>query len=103
MPVTFSSPQQISENALWLHIETIFYQFWAGLGYSVNFLHSVIFLIFQNHQNTGHLQNITFILGRYHCSWDAETPDKYEPDFKYLTYVFNQSKFPTKDKLTNGL
>ena len=73
-----------------------------GWGYWTNFLRSVIFLIFQNHQNTCYLCNITFIFDRCQCSWAAETPDKYERDLKYLTYVFDKSKFPVTEKLTNG-
>ena len=32
----------------------------------------------------------------------AVTPDKYENDWKYLTYNFVQSKFPVTERITNG-
>ena len=32
----------------------------------------------------------------------AETPGKYEHDWKYLTYTFAKSQFPVTEKLTNG-
>ena len=35
--------------------------------------------------------DITFIFDRGHCSW-TETPDQYECDLKYLTYIFAESK-----------
>ena len=63
---------------------------------------SFIFLIFQNHQNTGCLWHITSIFHKCRRSWFAETPDKYECDLKYLPYVLNQSKFFTMEKWTNG-
>ena len=37
-----------------------------------------------------------------HRSWAAETPDKYERDLQYLTYVFVESKFPVIEKFMNG-
>ena len=43
-----------------------------------------------------------FIFDRCHHSWAAETPDKYERNLKYLTYVFDKSKFPVTEKSTNG-
>ena len=39
---------------------------------------------------------------RCHRSWAVVTPDKYERDWKYLTYTFAQSKFPVTEKLANG-
>ena len=36
-----------------------------------------------------------------HRSWAAETPDKYECDWKYLSYTFAKSKFPVTEKSTN--
>ena len=44
--------------------------------------------LLQNYQNPGHPYDITFIFGRCHRSWAAETPVKYECDLKYLTYAF---------------
>ena len=63
---------------------------WGG-GYYANFLRSVIFPIFPNDENSGYLNDIKFIFGRCHCSWAAETPGKYEYDWKYLTYTFTES------------
>ena len=42
---------------------------------------------FPNDQNSGYLY-IKFIFGRCHRSSAAETPDKYEHDWNYLTYTF---------------
>ena len=47
---------------------------------------------FHINQNNGYLHDITFIFDRCHCSWAAETPDKYEFDQKSLTYTFAKSK-----------
>ena len=74
---------------------------WGG-GYKADFLRSVIFPIFHNNQNNGYLYDITFLFDRCHRSWAAETPDKYEHGWKYLTYTFAKSKFPIIDKLTTG-
>ena len=74
---------------------------WGG-GYSANFLRSVIFPFLRNDENNGYLNDIKFIFGRCHRSWAAETPGKYEHDWKYLTYTFAKSKFPVTEKLTNG-
>ena len=62
---------------------------------------SLVFPTFQNNQNTGYLNGITFIFDRCHHSWAAEAPDKYERDWKHLTYTFSKSKFPVTDKLMN--
>ena len=76
-----------------------------GGSYQTNFLHSVIFLIFQ--QNCGYtrqLLNIMFIFDRYRChySWAADTPVKYECDSKNLTSTFARSEILLIEKLTNG-
>ena len=42
---------------------------------------------FQNAQNTGCQYDISHIFVRCHCSWAAETPDKFERDWKYLAYT----------------
>ena len=59
------------------------------------------FPIFHNDQNTGYLYDIAFKFDRRPRSWVAETPDKYESDWKYLNYTFAVSKSPLTDKLTN--
>ena len=74
---------------------------WGG-SYEANFLRSVIFPNFPNDENSGYLNDIKLIFGRCHRSWAAETPGKYEHDWKYLTYNFAKSKFPVTEKLTNG-
>ena len=53
-----------------------------------NLLHFIIFAIFQNNEITGCLYVITFIFDRCYRSWAAETPNKYECGWKYLTYTF---------------
>ena len=72
------------------------------VGYQANFLRFVIFPIFQNDQNTDNLYDITFIFDGCHRSWAAETLDKFERDWKYLTYTFAESKFFVTKTLTNG-
>ena len=47
------------------------------------------------------MYDINFIFGRCHRSWAAETPGKYEHDWKYLPYTFAKSNFPITEKLTN--
>ena len=42
-----------------------------------------------------------FIFDRCHHSSAAETPVKYELGLKYLTYTFDESKFPVTKKLAN--
>ena len=59
-------------------------------------------IFFPNDQNSGYLYDIEFIFGRCRRSWAAETPGKYEHDWKYLTYTFAKSKFPATEKLKNG-
>ena len=61
-----------------------------GWDYWAKFLSSVIFPIFQNHQNTSYMYDIMFIFGRCHRSWAAVTHDKYERDLKYLTYTLDK-------------
>ena len=56
---------------------------------------------FPNNQNNGYLSDVTFIVDRYHRRSAAETPDKYERDQRYLTYIFAKSRFPVMEKLTN--
>ena len=60
------------------------------------------FHFFQNFQNTLYLYIITFIFDMCHCSWAAETPDKYERDLKYPTYTFGESNFGVTENMTNG-
>ena len=48
-------------------------------------------------KNSGYLYDIKLIFGRCHRSWAAETPGKYEHDWKYLTYIFAKSKFPVME------
>ena len=48
------------------------------------------------------LLNITFIFDRYHCSWAAVIPAKYECDSKNPTSTFEISNFSITEKLTNG-
>ena len=50
----------------------------------------LIFPFFPNDENSGYLNDIKFIFGRCHSSWAAETPGKYEHDWKYLTYTFTK-------------
>ena len=69
-------------------------------GYKANFLHAVVFPFFSDDQNTGFLYDITFIFDRRHHSWAAETPDKYERDWKYLAYTFAESQFRESEKIT---
>ena len=76
-------------------------QLWGG-GYWTYFIRSVIFPFFQDDQNTGYLYDVTFIFDRCHRSWAAETPDKYERYWKYISYTLGKSKFPVMEKLTNG-
>ena len=47
------------------------------------------------------MYNITLIFDRCHRRWAAETPDKYEHDWKHTTYTFAKSKCPATEKLTN--
>ena len=61
----------------------------------------LVILLFQNNENTGHMYVITFIFNGCHHNWAADTPDKYEHDWKYLTYTFAKSKFLVTEKLTN--
>ena len=63
---------------------------------------SVIFPIFQNNEYTGYLYDIMFIFDRCHRSSAAETPDKYECNWKCLTFTFAKLKFLAMDKLANG-
>ena len=60
-------------------------------------------VIFQYDQTTSYLYKVTFMFDMCHRSWAAETPDKYERDWKYLTYTFAKSKFPVTEKLSNGV
>ena len=71
------------ECFFWVSSMVMMDQKW-GLGYEANFLWSIIFLIFHSKQNNA-----------------VETPDRYEHDRKYLTYIFATSKFPVMEKLTN--
>ena len=48
------------------------------------------------------MYDVTFIFDRCHRNWAAETPDKYERDWKYLTFTFAISKFLVTEKLMNG-
>ena len=48
------------------------------------------------------MYDIQFTFGRYHRSWAAETPGKYDHDWNYLAYTFAKSKFPVTEKLANG-
>ena len=57
--------------------------------------------MFENNENTGYPCDVTFIFDRCHRSWAAETPDKYECDWKYLNYTSAKSKFLVTEKLTN--
>ena len=52
------------------------------------------FPIFPNDDNSGYLNDIKFIFGRCHRSWAAETPAKYEHDWRYLTYILLNHNFP---------
>ena len=74
----------------------------AGGGVINNFLCSVIFPNFPNDHNSAYLHDIKFIFGRCHRSHAAETPGKYEHDWRYVAYAFAKSKFPVTEKLTNG-
>ena len=58
--------------------------------------------MFSEKWNTGFLYDIKFLFNRCHRSWDAETPDKYEGDWKILAYTFATSKFLVTEKFTNG-
>ena len=51
---------------------------------------------------TLYLHDITLLFDRCHRSWAAGAPDKYECDWKYLTYTFAKSKSPVTEKSTNG-
>ena len=66
-----------------------------------DFIRSIIFPVFQNNKITGYLYNITSTVARWHCSWAAVTPDKYERDSKYLNPTFAKSKFAVTEKLMN--
>ena len=82
----------------------VVYCYFRGGGYKANFLRSVIFTIFQNNENTGYLYDITFIFDRCHRSWAhrswaAETPDKYERDWKDITYTLLNQSFPATEKI----
>ena len=46
------------------------------------------------------MYEITFIFDGGHRSWAAETPYKYERDWKYLTYSFAIPNFRVTEKLT---
>ena len=63
-----------------------------------SFLSLVIFPIFQNDYNIDVLYEILLIFDRCHHSWWS---DKYEHDWKYVTYTFAKSKFPVTEKLLN--
>ena len=56
-------------------------ELWGG-GYSTDFLHSIIFIIFKYCLNKCQLLNITFIFDRCCRSSAAVTPVKYEWDSK---------------------
>ena len=72
-----------------------------GWGLLSHFLRSVIFPFFPNVQNSGYMY-IRFIFGRYHRTWAAETPGKYDHDWYNLTYTLAKSEFPVTEKLANG-
>ena len=61
-----------------------------------------LFPVFQNYKNTHCLYDIKFIFDRCHSCWAAKTPDKYERDLKYSTYISAKSKFPIMEKLASG-
>ena len=42
------------------------------------------------------------MISRSYSSWAVETPDKYDHEWKYLTYIFAKSNFPLTEKLLNG-
>ena len=73
-----------------------------GGGCKANFLHSVIFRIFQYYHNTCYLLNITFISDRCHRSSAAVAPVKYKCDSNNLIGGFGISKILLTEKLTNG-
>ena len=73
-----------------------------GKGYEANFFHSVIFQMFQNHQNTCCILNITFIFDRCHHDWAAAAPVKYECDSKNLICIFARTKLSLTEKLTTS-
>ena len=74
---------------------------WGG-GYKANFLHYVIFRIFQYHHNTCYLLNITFIFDRCRRSLAAVAPVKYKCDSNNLRGSFGRSKILLTEKLTDG-
>ena len=79
------------------------FQGMPGVGVTKHIFSVPLFsLFFQDDQNTGYLYDITFIFDRCRRSWAAETPDKYERYWKYLSYTFVKSKFSVTEKLTNG-
>ena len=60
------------------------------------------FPVFHDDQYTSYLHDTTFIFDRCHWISAAETPDKYERDWKYVAYIFAKPKIFVTDKLTNG-
>ena len=70
------------------------------LGLLSQFSRSVIFLIHQNEQNTCYMYDITLVFDRCRRSSAAATSDKYEHDWKYLTYTFVKSKFSCNGEIS---
>ena len=66
--------------------------FTGGVTYSISLV--IFSFFFQNdqntgylydvtYQNTGYLYDVTFVFDGCHHSWAAETPDRYQCDWKY--------------------
>ena len=59
-------------------------------------------IIFQNHQNTAYVLNITFIFDRCCRSWAVETPAKYKCNSKDLLSSIDCAKLQNTEKLMTG-
>ena len=71
-----------------------------GWVYYANFIHFIISLIFQNHQNTGYLLNITFIFYKCYRNSTVVAPVKYSCNLKNVICTFSRAKISLMGKGT---
>ena len=72
-----------------------------GGGYYANLLGFFVFPIFQYHQNTCYISNITFISDRSHRSSAAVAPVKYKCDLNNRRGTFARTNILLTEKITN--